>query len=485
VAGLAAAVPSAVYAGMILTEAAAYATGTLALLALLRVIERPTARRQVAALGAVALAALARPQLVALGAALPVGLALRWWLLPALSRPRLSTALRRLWPTAAAVGFVVLVGAAALASGHASLRDYRDVFTTYDVVDVARWSWYTLGDLGLYVAIVPLVAAPAALADLWRRGRVGSVQDASFLGLFLTVNVVTILLVAAFSSATFGGERLHDRYLFYVVPLWLVLFALWLVRGAPASWRSLALGSALTVALLATIPQNLLLRDTNLQFDAVATAVWSRIRATDASRPGVLRLLLVIAVFVALGAIVAARRSSPGLRSILLVPIALVFVVNGVFVWESRAHDADLRVFADNRPATWSWVDRAVPDDVEVTDVFVESGRCRPVNIGAFRMTEFFNKTITPVLRVGVPADITTDGRSVRIGGDGIVRRLDGKKITAEYAVLPPGVAVDGHVIAQGTLANLRLWKVGGTLRFPFAKSNAAAVASACPTGTT
>jgi hypothetical protein len=100
-------------------------------------------------------------------------------------------------------------------------------------------------------------------------------------------------------------------------------------------------------------------------------------------------------------------------------------------------------------------------------------------------MTEFFNARITPVLRVGVPADITTDGRSVRIGGDGIVRTLDGKEITAQYAVLPPGVTVKGRVIAQGTLANLRLWKVGGTLRFSHASSNAAAVASACPAGTT
>jgi hypothetical protein len=479
VAALTVAAPSAVYSGMILTEAAAYVTGTLALLALLQVVERPTARHQLVALGSVALAALARPQLVALGVALPAGLALRWWLLPRESRPAILAGLRRLWPTLAAVGFVVVVGAAVLASGHASLRDYRDVFTTYDVAAVARWSWYTLGNLGLYVAVIPLVAAPAALADLWSRGREGSVRDASFLGLFVSVNVITVLIVAAFSSATFGGERLHDRYLFYVVPLWLVLFALWLVRGAAFSWRSLAVGTALSAALLATLPPRLLLRDTNLQFDAVATAVWARLREVDATRPSVLRLLLVLAVLAALGAILVARRWPFAL----LVPVAAVFVLNAVFVWQSRIHDADIRVFADDRPATWSWVDHAVPGDAEVSDVFVESGRCQPVNIGAFRWTEFFNARITPVLRVGVPADITTDGRSVRIGADGIVRRLNGKPIATDYAVLPPGVAVTGRVIAHGTLANLQLWKVGGTLRFLDARSNADAVAAACPEG--
>ena len=96
-----------------------------------------------------------------------------------------------------------------------------------------------------------------------------------------------------------------------------------------------------------------LLRDTNLQFDAVATAVWSRIREVDASRPSVLRLLLVLAVLAALGAVLLARRWP----LTLLAPVAVVFVLNAVFVWQSRIHDADIRVFADNRPATWSWVE--------------------------------------------------------------------------------------------------------------------------------
>jgi hypothetical protein len=85
------------------------------------------------------------------------------------------------------------------------------------------------------------------------------------------------------------------------------------------------------------------------------------------------------------------------------------------------------------------------------------------------------------VLRVGVPVGITTDGRSVRIGSDGVVRTLDGKRIAAEYAVLPPGVALAGRELTRGTLAGLRLWQVGGTLKFRDLRSNADAVAAACP----
>jgi hypothetical protein len=463
VALLSVAVPSAVYTGMVLTESAAYLTGTLALLALVAAVERPTGRRQLLALGAVALAALARPQLVALVVALPVGFVARWG----------RGALRQLWPTAAAAGAVVVLGALAFATGRASLRDYRDVFTSYDVVDVARWSWYTLGDLALYLALVPLIAAPAAISLLWRRG---SPADRAFVALFAAVNVVTIVLVAAFSSASFGGDRLHDRYLFYVVPLWLVLFAAWLERGAPASWRALALGTAFTAALVATIPQRLLLRDTNLQFDAVASALWARVRAVDPGRPGLLSALLVLTVLLALVAIVLARRHAV----LLLLPLAVVFVLNAVFVWESRRRDADLRVFANNRPSTWSWVDRAVPDGARVTNVFVDSGRCEPVNHGAFRWTEFFNGSIAPVIRLGVPAGITTDGRSARITTGRVIRTLDGEPVRAQYVVAPPGLSLRGRVIARGTLSNLALWHVGGIVRTRNAHSNAQAVVIAC-----
>jgi hypothetical protein len=479
VAAMSVAAPSALYTGLVLTESAAYLTGSCALLALVLAIERPTARRQLLALAACALAALARPQLAALVAAFPLGLSIRWLLLPAGSRPG-AAALRRLWPTAVAVGVAVVLWAGALASGHVTLKDYRDVWTSYGPGSVVKWSWYTLAELALYLAVIPAVVAPAALVDHWRRARERSTRDASFIALFIPVNVLTVVLVAAFSSASFGGERLHDRYLFYVVPLWLILFAVWLDRGARASGRALAVGTALCVALLATLPPRLLVHDTTIQFDAVGTAIWSRIRGLDPARPGVLRLLLVVSVLVALGAVIAARRAPPAARFALLVPLVAVFAVNAALVWDARVKDADLKVFADDRPSTWSWVDHVVPAGRRVADVFVDSRRCVHVNTSAFRWTEFFNGRIGPVYRLGVPETLVTDGTNARIATHGVVQTLDGEPVSPGYAVGPPGLEFRGRQIATGALAGLRLWKLDGPLRVLNAASNAKAVDAAC-----
>jgi hypothetical protein len=480
VAALAVAAPSALYSGLVLTESAAYLSGSCALLGLLLAIERPTARRQAVALGTCALAALARPQLAALVVAFPLGLGARWLLLPSGSRPG-AAALRRLWPTAAAVGAAALLWVGALASGHVTLKDYRDVWTSYGPGSVVKWSWYTLGELGLYLAVVPAVIAPAAVLDQWRRGRKGSTRDAAFVGLFLAVNLLTVLLVGAFSSATFGGDRLHDRYLFYVVPLWLVLFAAWLDRGASASVRALAFGTALGVALLATLPPSLLVRDTTIQFDAVGTALWSRAREIDPARPGALRVLLVVAAIAAVGAVVATRRLlPPSRRSALLAPLVVVFAVNAALVWEARVKDANLKVFANDRPSTWSWVDHVVPAGKRVADVFVESSRCLPLNTSAFRWTEFFNERIGSVYRLGVPVTQVTDGTNAQITSDGIVRTLDGKPVSPAYVVAPPGLVLRGRVIARGALAGLQLWKLDGPVHVLDASSNAEAVAVSC-----
>jgi hypothetical protein len=481
VAALSVAAPSALYSGMVLTESIAYVTGTLALLAIALALEQPTPRRQLAALGAVVLAALARPQHATLVLAFPLGLALRWLVTSPAARPDLR-ALRRLWPAAAAAGAAVVVAVAAFASGRLSLKDYQDVWTSYDVLAVLKWSWYTLADLTLYLAVVATVLAPAVCLELWHGGRRGRRADAAFLGLWLSATLVTVLVVAAFSSASFGFSRLHDRYLFYVVPLWLIVPAVWLERGLRASRAMLAAGAALAVAVLATLPTKLLVHDGSVQFDAVGTAIWSRIRDLDPARPGALRLLLVLVGLGALGAILLTDRLGAPFRVAIPLCIAAVFVANTAIVWKARIADADLRIFADAQPSTWSWVDRAVGSQASVTDVYVDSGPCLSRARDAFRWTEFFNGSIAPVIRIGLPAPpgVVTDGKDGEIGRDGIVRTDDGRELRPGYVVAPPDLEVAGTRVARGTLAALQLWKVPGALRVVGAHSNADAIGVAC-----
>jgi hypothetical protein len=116
-----------------------------------------------------------------------------------------------------------------------------------------------------------------------------------------------------------------------------------------------------------------------------------------------------------------------------------------------------------------------------VTSVYVDS-RCISERRDAYRWTEFFNGSIGPVMRIGLPAPpgVITDGTDARIGPDGIVRTLDGKPLRPDYVVTSPDVQLAGQSIARGTTVGLRLWKTTQPLRVRGAHSNAEAVRADC-----
>ena len=95
--------PSALYTGFVMTEGAAYAACTLALLALTRCLERPTVAAQFLALAALLLAAGVRLQLAVLGGALVVALVLRWLVARGLRLPARRNVMR-LWPLLVVLG---------------------------------------------------------------------------------------------------------------------------------------------------------------------------------------------------------------------------------------------------------------------------------------------------------------------------------------------------------------------------------------------
>ena len=449
-AALAVAIPSALYTGFVMTEGAAYAACCLALLALTRCLERPTVAAQLLAVGALVVAAGVRLQLAALGGALVAALVLRFVLVRGLRVPS-ATDLAGVWPLLLVLGAGMLAVAVRIALGN-PLGGYGDLWRSYDLLDVGRWSWRSIAGLAVYLALVPLVVAPSALAALARDARRGSGAAAAFVASFLSVNVVLVLVVGAFSSTEFGVGFLHDRYLFYVVPLWLVLTAWWAARRVPLRPVSLAVGAALTIALLATLPPYLLNDDGGRRFDAIASALPSELANRLASASAPTRWSLVAAALVAVAFAIALARLP---RWLVLVPVAAVFALDGALAWDARIDVARNTTFAPMNAATTAWVDRAVPDGQTVATL---AGGVPVETRDALRLTEFFNASIGPAYDLASGYAPTLASTPARIAGGGLVV-ADTGRIGAPWIVAPKDVELVGDVRAEGTVAGLRLWR--------------------------
>jgi hypothetical protein len=447
-AALAVAVPSALYTGFVMTEGAAYAASTLALLAFARCLERPTVAAQLVALAALALAAGVRLQLASLGIAFAGALVLRALLTRGLRRPSRSD-LARFWPLLVILGGGLVALAVRAALGN-PLAGYGDLWRSYDLGEVGRWTWRALAGLGLYLALVPFVVAPAALGALTREARQGARPAAGFVSLFVCVNAVLLLVVGAFSSTEFGVGFLHDRYLFYVVPLWLVSTAVWAERRVPIRPLGLVVGTLLAAVPLATLPTYLLNADGGRRFDAIASGLPSEVaELVGLSEP---RRWWLVAAAVGAAAVVVALLRLP--RWLVLVPVAVVFALDAAFAWDSRIDSAQNVTFAPMNAATTSWVDRALPDGARAATL---AGGVSVETRDALRLTEFFNGSIGRAYDLAAGYAPTLASDRVHVGGGGVVVAETGP-VEAEWIVAPRELELAGDVVAMGTVEGLRLW---------------------------
>ena len=468
VAALAAAIPSSMYVSVVMTESAAYASACVALYAVFLTLERPTWWRQVAAVGATLAAAALRPQLVSLYAGYLVALGLLVALSPS-RRARLRASPWALWPTALSVLVALAWVARPVLRGDSpteSLGSYRVLAEWYDPLEVARWFAFNLGDLALYLAVVPVVVAPVVLTRCWSRARAGSDRDAAFLALFAAMNVVGLALVGAFSSTEIGLGIVHDRYLFYLVPLWLLVLVHWLHEGLPRPRRPLAVGAAAAVALVAVLPYGEIAGASSFrQFEAVATEIWGQVGAVAAKVPVVDARLVGIGFAVLVVALVAVlpRRWS------LLVPgfVVLVFLANAAPAWRS----AFVEPLLGATPAgTRSWVDDALPDGARATILYVERPCNREVEDGSELLTEFFNRSVDRAVTIG------GSGRGNRpqlhVERSGALRFVGGEPFVARFVVTQPGVELVGRRLAGGMTPRLVLWQTDGPVHAATARSD-------------
>ena len=298
------------FVGLVMTEAIAYLAAAWVLLAIMLALERPTPLRQISVLVGAVVAYTARPQLGALYGTYLLGLALVWLIMP--SRfPRSREALRAYWPTAGSLALAAAVFAAPLIGGESPLGAYEVLWRSYDPLVVGKWFLYHLADLELYLAVLPVAVAPIVLAALVRRGRrESSAAEAAFAALFLAANAVGLAVVAVFASTEHGFDRLHDRNIFYLVPLWLAVVALWLAWGLPRPLVATAAGAALALGLAAFLPFEYISAEVGV--DVVPSALWARVQELA---DGYGRRVLALGVVLA-----GARRGFPPAEALARLP---------------------------------------------------------------------------------------------------------------------------------------------------------------------
>jgi hypothetical protein len=471
-AGLAVAIPSSISVGTVMTESLAFLTAAIALYTTMLALEKPSVGRQLVLLAAIAAAFLTRSQLGVLYVGWLVALGLHWWIHPAA-----RTSVRRLWPSAlpllAALG-VLVARAASGSSPRESLGAYWELWRGYSPAGVTKWLVYHLADIEIYLAVIPLAVAPIVLVELIRRGRGGSVVDSAFAALFVAANATGLLVVAAFTSTPWGYDRLHDRYAFYLLPLWLIVFVIWLADGLPRPLVATAIGVGLALVLPAILPFRQLANEAGI--DTVPGALWVWVEQQVAG-PGPLTGQRLLALFVV--ALLAAMLLVPR-RAALVLPAAVlgVLLVTSVLAWERIIDAPEDDVFRGGLER--SWVDEAVSGDARVTKLYIDTDCGSALERHALFLTEAFNASIDRAAYIG---DSTPDGlpiERVDVAEGGALLLSPGNQLEAEYVYTQPGIELAGERIATGTNADLVLWRVDGPVRVVGAQTNDELAAAAC-----
>ena len=437
---LAVALPSMVYTGTVMTENVFYPAFLLVAWALVRMLERPTRAAQLLVLALAAGAVLIRVQAIAL-------------LLAVLTAPLL---LRRGLRSYAllygiALGGGALVVLAQLARGGSLVEPARRVHgrreTGYDVGQVARFLLWHVAELDLYLGVFPLVAFALLLA----RARTLDPPLQALLAATAALSVWVLLVVSTFASQ-FASNRIQERNMFFLAPLFLVALLAWVDRGAPRPRVAAALAASALGALPAVIPYDRFI-ETGIKSDTLMLLpLWELQDRIGLDR--VDEFVLLVGLLAAVAFLLLPRRYALALPVAVLVYFAIAFPAiqlgrpNGI---EQASIGALFQgIWVEQR----DWIDRAVPDGAEVAQVW--TGRTDRFTVN---LNEFFSKSVGPiyVTDLAVPGSLP----ETRVELDPETGRFD-PPVRARYVVVDGSIAPDGKVLGRDEGVGLAVWKLDG-----------------------
>jgi hypothetical protein len=459
-------VPSMVYSSKAMTESLAYPVFLAAVLAVVVALERPTRGRQAIALLAIGVAVLTRAEMAVLFPAFLTAIGL----VAAFGGE--GTFRQRLAAYRLTLGLfvVVLVAGAAwsLARGGAVLGAHGHWLHVFDLQGLPRWFLTYVGELDLYVGIVPFAALLLMLTLAGRTELLNRAEKAT-LAIAGSAFFWFVLLIAAYSTQPRATPAVHDRYVFYVVPLVLLTFLLWIGKGAPRPRGWTLIAAAVAGLLPAAIPFGTFLngRAWGVSSSTVALVPWGLLKPVLGAHGALLVVIMGIsAAAIAAFLLVPARRVAL-LRTI----VVLNFLFITLFVLAANT------VVAQKARARWvaptpTWIDRAVAPDAHVIGIWAEPTDGSPVTRKIWdRWSALFedqlqNGSVTRLYALGDAhglVAVTHPFVAKAVQGD--LRRLyeAGRPIAADYAVIGPEVALVGTQVARDPNSGLLLVRLAGS----------------------
>jgi hypothetical protein len=443
VAVLTAALPSLLYAGMLMTENAFFPLFLLAALALVAALDEPSWSRVLLLLGAIGLAFATRAQAVVLVPAMltaPLVLALverrsprPWW---------------RLY--AATAAGAVLVVLAQLARGRSPLdllgayRSVRD--QPYDVVEVLRWLFWHVAELDLSVGILPFAAF---LLLLGLAPRLEPRERTLLVG----TGVLTawmLVQVAAFASRY--SLRVEERNLFHVVPFLLIALVLWVERGLPRPRLVAGIAVGVAAVLPAFVPFVRLI-GVSATSDTFGLLAW-----WDVHEWGIPLDRLWLAALAG-GALAAALLLLvPGRLGWILPLVTLTFLLVTSQPVEARIRTAAVGALFQGITTDRDWIDRAVGPDADVAALW--AGRADWLTVGE---NEFFNRSVGDVYWLRDPLPVGLRQQEARPDPDTGELGVD-----APYVLAHASVPVAGRVVAGDATKGMRLVRATRPVRLAY-----------------
>lgn len=473
VAALSVFLPWMVYARFVMTEAAFYPVFLVFVLALVRALEWPSAKRQLFLALALMLAFETRTQAVALAAAVVTAVPLH-----GLACRELRAKIRAFAPT-----WALYASAGALALSLAAAGIWRPLGAYSVVLDEG---WHPRGlllgaaanvtSLALGLGVLVAVAAPLGAAVLLRRRASTGGQATGAAAVACTLWLV--ITVAVLSVTPFGQGIVNERSLFFVTPLLLICAIAWVARDSPRTGLLTAAIAAGMVVLAIVMPSGAI---TTQAVDALSFKLWARI-----PRDGLSAATLIVAA-IAIGSAVVVR-----LRSAWPLIVSLAVATVGVAAASDYRSDYP-RALVER----YDWVDAALPTGTRAAILWIglDEGRCppgtAPSQLGQLALyTEYFNSRIGPVghlLADNSARGLATDSFDIR--ADGVVTSA-GSPLTPAYVVTDARVGIAGSRVAllraravgvagarQGSA--LALWRVTPPLRLT-RPAQALAASAAC-----